>query len=87
MRDDAVSHHILRLAFAGSEEKRRWLLTTETALFKLRLESETATQVATFMSHNQLTFVPVREAAKLPLLCSRHWVLLRWGAAGDGPEI
>ena len=54
-----MSHHILRLAFAGSEDKRRWLLATESALFKLRLESETPEQVSAFMSHHQLTFVPV----------------------------
>jgi len=29
-----VSHHILRLAYCQSEEKRRWFLTQEVALFR-----------------------------------------------------
>ena len=33
-RNDTVSHHILRLAFCQNEEKRRWFLTMETALFR-----------------------------------------------------
>lgn len=33
-RKDNVSHHILRLAYAGTEEKRRWLITHEVALFR-----------------------------------------------------
>ncbi len=34
VRTDVVSHHILRLAYAGSEDKRRWFLTQEVALFR-----------------------------------------------------
>ena len=59
-RNDAVSHHILRLAFAGSDETRRWLLLQETALFKFRLEAESPEQVSEFMGRNALNFVPVR---------------------------
>ena len=33
-RKDMVSHHILRLAYCQSEEKRRWFLTQEVALFR-----------------------------------------------------
>ncbi len=33
-RKDAVSHHILRLAYAGTDDKRRWFLTHEVALFR-----------------------------------------------------
>ena len=36
-RKDVVSHHILRLAFCSSEDKRRQFLASETALFKARL--------------------------------------------------
>ena len=34
IRKDAVSHHILRLAYCQSEEKRRWFLSQEVALFR-----------------------------------------------------
>ena len=33
-RKDAVSHHILRLAYAASDDKRRWFLTHEVVLFR-----------------------------------------------------
>ncbi len=33
-RKDLVSHHILRLAYAGSEDKRRWFIAHELALFR-----------------------------------------------------
>ena len=59
IRADAVSHHILRLAYAGSEEKRRWFREQETALFKYRLEAESPEQLADFMLRNQLKFVQV----------------------------
>jgi DNA primase large subunit len=35
VRRDLVSHHILRLAFAGTDDKRRWFLTQEVILFRL----------------------------------------------------
>ena len=60
INEDSVSHHILRLAYAGSEENRRWFREQETALFKFRLETETPEQLADFMSRNQLKFVQVR---------------------------
>ena len=34
---DLVSHHILRLAFCNSEDKRRQFLAAETSLFKARI--------------------------------------------------
>ncbi len=34
VRKDFVSHHILRLAYAGSDDKRRWFLTQEVVLFR-----------------------------------------------------
>ncbi len=36
-RKDLASHHILRLAFCNSEDKRRQFLAAETSLFKARL--------------------------------------------------
>jgi len=39
-RKDVTSHHILRLAFCGTEDKRRWFLGQEVALFRWRLEEQ-----------------------------------------------
>jgi DNA primase large subunit len=44
-RKDLVSHHILRLAFCNSEDKRRQFLDGEKALFKARLSRLSASQV------------------------------------------
>jgi DNA primase large subunit len=44
-RKDLVSHHILRLAFCNSEDKRRQFLAAETSLFKARLSKLTPSQV------------------------------------------
>jgi hypothetical protein len=34
VRKDLVSHHILRLAFASTDDKRKWFVSHEVALFK-----------------------------------------------------
>jgi hypothetical protein len=34
VRKDLVSHHILRLAFASTDDKRKWFVNHEVALFK-----------------------------------------------------
>lgn len=62
-RKDQVSHHILRLAYCQSEDKRRFFLQQEVVLFKMRLERQTPEQVAFFMSRHGLTFTPVRAPA------------------------
>ena len=43
---DQISHFILRAAYSMDEEKRRWFLQHETALFKHRLETTTAQQLS-----------------------------------------
>ena len=44
-RRDLISHHILRLAFCNSEDKRRQFLEGEKTLFKARLSRLSASQV------------------------------------------
>lgn len=59
-RKDEVSHHILRLAYCQSDDKRKWFLAQEVALFRSRLERQTPEQVSHFMRTNGLEFSPVR---------------------------
>ncbi|KAA0160778.1 hypothetical protein FNF31_04161 [Cafeteria roenbergensis] len=54
-RNDAISHHILRLAYCQSEEKRRWFIAQETALFRWRLQKQSAEQVADFMRKSDMS--------------------------------
>ncbi len=63
-RKDQVSHHILRLAYCSSEEKRRWIIAQEVALFRFRLERETPEAVSDFMARHGLTFEPLSEGER-----------------------
>ena len=51
-----MSHHILRLAFCPSEEQRRWFLTQECQLFKVRAEREPPEAIKAFMERYGLNF-------------------------------
>ena len=62
-RNDAISHHILRLAYCQSEEKRRWFIAQETALFRWRLQKQSAEQVADFMRKSDMSLEQVRPRA------------------------
>jgi DNA primase large subunit len=55
-RKDLVSHHILRLAFCNSEDKRRQFADAETTLFRARFLKLQADQKAFFMKQNNLSF-------------------------------
>jgi DNA primase large subunit len=56
VRKDTASHFILRLSYCRTEDLRRWLLTTECALFKYRLECLSDTQRSEFMARNGLEY-------------------------------
>ncbi len=66
-RVDMVSHHILRLAFCGTEEKRRWMATQESHLFRWRLEELDPEAVSAFVGHEGLAYplVSARERSEL----------------------
>lgn len=54
-RKDLISHHILRLAFAASEEKRKWFSMYETILFQARLKKESPEAVSDFMKRHGMS--------------------------------
>lgn len=55
-RKDHVSHFILRLAFARSEDLRRWFLTQEMELFRYRFQQGELAQRKQFLKDNALEF-------------------------------
>ncbi|XP_021940458.1 DNA primase large subunit-like isoform X2 [Zootermopsis nevadensis] len=64
---DHVSHFILRLAYSGSEELRRWFLSREQDLFRTRFTSLSAEGIQRFMQVNNLKYEPISEAVKAQL--------------------
>ncbi len=82
-RRDQVSHHILRLAFCNTEEKRRWFLMQETTLFQARLEKEKGTQVTAFLARHGLNFSIVSDDEKARYLPQLRQTLLAVGLGDD----
>lgn len=60
-RRDVRSHHILRLAYANTEEKRRWFVQHESLLLQARLRRETSEGVTAFMARHNFSLTPVEE--------------------------
>lgn len=55
-RKDTVSHFILRVAYSKSEDLRRWFLTQEVALFRLRLEALSNHEFELFVHQQGIRF-------------------------------
>lgn len=55
-KKDYLSHFILRLAFARSEDLRRWFLSQEMELFRFRFLAENRGSVNDFLKRNELLF-------------------------------
>ena len=51
---DHISHYILRMAYCQTEELRRWFLTNESILFKIRFQSSKASDVDHFLRERKL---------------------------------
>ncbi|CAB4068170.1 PRI2 [Lepeophtheirus salmonis] len=58
-RKDHLSHFILRLAYARTEELRRWFITQEMDLFRFRFQYMSSTELEEFMKSNKLNYSPL----------------------------
>ncbi|KAI9189774.1 DNA primase subunit pri2 [Blastocladiella emersonii ATCC 22665] len=58
-RRDNLSHFVLRLAYARSEDLRSWFVRQETLLFRLRLERESASEKVAFINAMNLDLAEV----------------------------
>ncbi|GBL86206.1 DNA primase large subunit [Araneus ventricosus] len=60
-RRDHISHFILRLAYCRREDLRRWFITQEVDLFRLRFIIETSQARNAFMKDNDLNYEPIEK--------------------------
>lgn len=63
-RADHISHFILRLAFCRSDDLRRWFLSRELELFRLRFSNLSRHSIKKFLELNKLDYVPITEEEK-----------------------
>lgn len=63
-RADHISHFILRLAFCRSEDLRRWFLSRELELFRLRFSNLSQQAITKFLQINKLDYIPITEKEK-----------------------
>ncbi|PNF32166.1 DNA primase large subunit [Cryptotermes secundus] len=64
---DHISHFILRLAYCRSEDLRRWFISRELDLFRMRFSSLSAEGIQRFMQINDLKYEPISETEKSKL--------------------
>jgi len=66
---DQISHYILRMAYCRTEELRRWFLTNECILFKIRFETAKASDVDNFLKDQKmlLKYPPISYEEKMRL--------------------
>lgn len=82
-RKDCVSHHILRLAFCNSEDKRRLFQSSEAALFKARVSRLAPGQVSFFMDRHAMHLTPCTEDERMELAVQLRQT---WDASGGGGD-
>ncbi|XP_063230800.1 DNA primase large subunit-like [Bacillus rossius redtenbacheri] len=63
-KQDHISHFILRLAYCRSQELRRWFLSKELELFRLRFHSLSPEGVRSFLQINRLDYSPISAEMK-----------------------
>ncbi|KAI9138307.1 eukaryotic and archaeal DNA primase, large subunit-domain-containing protein [Paraphysoderma sedebokerense] len=66
-RKDHISHFILRLAYARSEDLRNWFLRQECMLFKLRFNSADVSERHAFLKDSKVNITPITEEEKQQL--------------------
>jgi DNA primase large subunit len=64
---DHISHFILRLAYCRSEDLRRWFISRELDLFRMRFSSLSPEGIQRFMQINTLKYEPISETEKSQL--------------------
>jgi len=66
---DHISHYILRMAYCQTEELRRWFLTNESILFKIRFKTSKASDVDNFLRERKLLlkYPPISYEEKMRL--------------------
>jgi DNA primase large subunit len=64
---DHISHFILRLAYCRSEDLRRWFISREQDLFRVRFTSLNPEGIERFMQSNNLKYEPISETEKSQL--------------------
>ncbi|XP_014251801.1 DNA primase large subunit-like [Cimex lectularius] len=67
-RRDHISHFILRLAYCETEDKRRWFISKEVDLFKLRWMHLNSNSRNEFLKINNLNYEMVEEEEKKELV-------------------
>ncbi|XP_054718625.1 LOW QUALITY PROTEIN: DNA primase large subunit-like [Uloborus diversus] len=67
-KKDNISHFILRLAYCRREDLRRWFITQEVDLFRLRFISEKTASRKLFMDQNNLNYKPIDDSEKNSIL-------------------
>ncbi|GIY50609.1 DNA primase large subunit [Caerostris darwini] len=67
-RRDHISHFILRLAYCRRDDLRRWFITQEVDLFRLRFMIETSQVKNDFMKYNELNYQPIEDEEKERLI-------------------
>lgn len=67
-RKDHIAHFILRLAYCRTEELRRWFITRELELFKMRFMTMKSDAVDEFFKLNNLCYTNISEDEKNELI-------------------
>ncbi|CAK1549698.1 unnamed protein product [Leptosia nina] len=67
-RKDHIAHFILRLAYCRTEELRRWFVSREIELFRMRFMTMTSDAVDTFFRINNLCYTNISEEEKNEIL-------------------
>jgi len=68
-KKDQISHFVLRMAYCQTEELRRWFLTNECILFKIRFETSKSSDVDQFLRERKvlMKYPPISVEEKMRL--------------------